>query len=115
MMISAWNKFIHTLSNERYILVNTMETRKPVLTDNFVLIQTVDNSFQEKEMNGEAINILNFLRSELKNGFITLKVNVDESQTINKIKTPNEEFNALLEESPAMKNLADEFKLSLEI
>lgn len=92
-----------------------METRKPVLTDNFVLIQTVDNSFQEKEMNGEAINILNFLRSELKNGFITLKVNVDESQTINKIKTPNEEFNALLEESPAMKNLADEFKLSLEI
>lgn len=92
-----------------------METRKPVLTDNFVLIQTVDNSFQEKEMNGEAINILNFLRSELKNGFITLKVNVDESQMINKIKTPNEEFNALLEESPAMKNLADEFKLSLEI
>lgn len=113
-MIRVWNKYMLDIQ-EKQILKNTMETCKPTLTDNYVLVQVVSNSFQEKEMLNEKLSILNFMRVELKNGNIDLQIQLSEVVENSKIMTPNEKFKKMMEEKPALALLQEKFKLELEI
>ncbi len=113
MMISAWNKYIRGI-NEKQILFNTMESCKPTLTDNYKLVQIVDNSIQEKEMLKEKVSLLNFLRVELKNGNINLEVKVAELKDTVRILTPNEKLQKLIENYPKFEALKEKYRLELD-
>lgn len=115
MMISAWNQYILNIRKERHILINTMELCKPTLEDNYLIVQKVDNSVQEKEMNEEKIDLLNFLRLHLKNGTIDLSVIVSEVSEREKILSPTDRFNKLIEENKVFEKLVKEFNLELQI
>jgi DNA polymerase-3 subunit gamma/tau len=115
MMISAWNQYIKGLAPERQILINTMESCKPTLEENYQLIQKVDNSVQEKEMNEEKIDLLNFLRVNLANGNINLTIFIAEASEREKILSPMDRFNKLMEENKEFENFVNEYQLELEI
>lgn len=115
MMISAWNQYIKGLAPERQILINTMESCKPTLEENYQLVQKVDNSVQEKEMNEEKIDLLNFLRVNLANGNINLTTIIAEVSEREKTLSPMDRFNKLMEENKEFENLVNEFQLELEI
>ena len=113
-MIAAWNKYIRTIQGKN-LLLNTMESCKPTLTDNFILVQKVDNNYQEKEMSNEAIPLVNFLRKELKNGQITLSIQLSEMTNIAKAMTPNERLKRMLQNHPALNDLREQFNLELDL
>ncbi len=113
-MIAAWNKYIRTIQGKN-LLLNTMESCKPTLTDNFILVQKVDNNYQEKEMSNEAIPLVNFLRKELKNGQITLSIQLSEMTNITKAMTPNERLKRMLQNHPALNDLREQFNLELDL
>jgi DNA polymerase-3 subunit gamma/tau len=113
MMIAAWNKYIRGI-NDKQILFNTMESCKPTLTDNYKLVQIVDNSIQEKEMLKEKVSLLNFLRVELKNGSINLEVRVAELKDTVRILTPNEKLQKLVENYPKFEALKEKYRLELD-
>ncbi len=113
-MIAAWNKYIRTIQGKN-LLMNTMESCKPTLTDNFVLVQAVDNTYQEKEMQNEATQLVNFLRKELKNGQITLTIQLSEMTNLTKAMTPNERLKRMIENHPALKELREQFNLELDL
>lgn len=113
-MIAAWNKYIRTIQGKN-LLLNTMESCKPTLTDNFILVQKVDNNYQEKEMSNEAIPLVNFLRKELKNGQITLSIQLSEMTNITKAMTPNERLKRMLQNHPALNDLREQLNLELDL
>ena len=113
-MIAAWNKYIRTIQGKN-LLLNTMESCKPTLTDNFILVQKVDNNYQEKEMSNEAIPLVNFLRKELNNGQITLSIQLSEMTNIAKAMTPNERLKRMLQNHPALNDLREQFNLELDL
>lgn len=92
-----------------------MESCKPTLTDNFILVQKVDNNYQEKEMSNEAIPLVNFLRKELKNGQLTLSIQLSEMTNITKAMTPNERLKRMLQNHPALNDLREQFNLELDL
>ena len=110
-MIMAWNKYIRTIQGKN-LLMNTMESCKPTLTANYVLVQSVDNTYQEKEMQNEANTLVNFLRKELRNGQITLSIQQSE---MNNAMTPNERLKRMTENHPALKELREQFNLELDL
>lgn len=113
-MIMAWNKYIRTIQGKN-LLMNTMESCKPTLTANYVLVQSVDNTYQEKEMQNEANILVNFLRKELRNGQITLSIQLSEMTNMTKAMTPNERLKRMTENHPALKELREQFNLELDL
>ena len=113
-MIHVWNKYIQTIT-DKTILKNTMETCKPTLSDNYRLIQSVENSYQKNEMNNELVSLLNFLRVELKNGLIELETRVKAVEENARILTPNERFKKLMETYPELAKMKDEFGLEIQL
>lgn len=113
-MIMAWNKYIRTIQGKN-LLMNTMESCKPTLTANYVLVQSVDNTYQEKEMQNEANTLVNFLRKELRNGQITLSIQLSEMTNMTKAMTPNERLKRMTENHPALKELREQFNLELDL
>lgn len=113
-MIMAWNKYIRTIQGKK-LLMNTMESCKPTLTANYVLVQSVDNTYQEKEMQNEANTLVNFLRKELRNGQITLSIQLSEMTNMTKAMTPNERLKRMTENHPALKELREQFNLELDL
>lgn len=114
-MIAVWNKYIRSIEAGRQILINTMEGHKPTLTDKFVLVQQVDNASQEKAMQEEMIDLLNFIRIELKNGKVTLNTSIVENSDTDKSLSPRDYLNQEMEANPALKDVIQEFKFEIEM
>lgn len=114
-MIAVWNKYIRGIEAGRQILINTMEGHKPTLCDKFVLVQQVDNASQEKAMQEEMIDLLNFLRIELKNGKVTLNTSIVETSDTDKSLSPRDYLNQEMEANPALKDVIQEFKFEIEM
>lgn len=113
-MIRVWNKYIQTIS-DKTILKNTMETCKPTLQENNHLVQSVENTYQQNEMNAELISILNYMRIELRNGTIELEIRVKAMEENVRVLTPNERFKKLTETYPELSKLKEEMGLELHL
>ena len=113
-LISCWNKYIRTIPDEKQVLKNTMELCKPTLEADYTLKQLVDNSFQEEEMKKERIDLLNFLRIELKNGKIDLVIKINDTPAVERILTPTMRLEKILENNPSLKRFKEKYKLELK-
>ncbi len=114
MMISAWNRYIRNIDSGRQVLKNTMESCKPTIEGDTMLVQTVANSFQENEMLNERVDLLNFLRVELKNGKIDITIKLCEISEAERILSPKEKLNLMIESHPRLGDFVKEFSLELD-
>ena len=72
---------------------------------------TLTNPLQEDLLNGFRHELLQFLRSELKNTQLRLEVQVVKDAPQKKLYTPHEKFNYLLEKYPGLQELKDRLGL----
>ncbi len=89
---------------------------KPVLQSDNVLVITVGNSVLEKELSERRNMLLEYLREELKNDFITLQVIVTEqvSET-KKYMNDREKLDAMAAQNPNVNKLRDQLNLDLDL
>lgn len=73
----------------------------------------LDNKSQLEEMGARLADIHEYLRKKLKNGLIELSFEVIKNQKQRKAFTPEEKFNKLAEENPALLQLKREFDLDV--
>ncbi len=73
----------------------------------------LDNKSQLEEMGVRLADIHEYLRKKLKNGLIELSFEVIKNQKQRKAFTPEEKFNKLAEENPALIQLKREFDLDI--
>ena len=110
---NAWAEYALMLKEKkRNNLFSTLNKRKPVLKENFVIEFSVDNSLQAEEINKEKSELLAFLKMKLNNKLITIKPEVLESKNKpDEAYTPVEKFRKMAEKNPALDTLRKQFDL----
>jgi DNA polymerase-3 subunit gamma/tau len=90
----------------------TSVTPRVISPGNFEI--TVSNKVQEKDFRDERPNVLNFLRTTLKNFSIEVNAKVEESTVVRKPYTSLEKFQHMAAKNPQLIDLKNKFNLDFD-
>ena len=112
-LIQYWDKYAEAIE-EKVHLKNTMINCKPVLSDKFNFEVKVYNPVQKEELISNSLDLLKFLRTQLKNDMVQMTVRIDENIEKKKVYTSTEKFKFLNHINPLLSKLIDEFDLTID-
>lgn len=112
-LVHYWDAYASAIDKKVY-LKNTMINCKPALQDNYYFEVCVHNPGQQDELTNNCIDILGFLRMQLKNTRIQMRVRIDETNQKHLAYTSAEKYEHLLNINPVLAKLKDEFNLTLD-
>ena len=116
LLEEKWNQFAELRKKEGKMgLHTTMTKTRPILNDDFSIEFIIDSEVQKIEFQTESQLLLDFLRSELKNGLIQLNLQITESKSPKLTQlTSRERFFQMAEENPDLHNFKEVFDLDIE-
>jgi DNA polymerase-3 subunit gamma/tau len=91
-----------------------MTKRKPVLHADKTVTLDVDNAVQESDWNSEGADIHGYLRKELNNSSITIKLNVLKTKEDRKPYTSMEKFKRMAEKNPSIEKFRKQLNLDID-
>lgn len=112
-LIRVWDAYAASIDKKVY-LKNTMINCKPVLQENYFFEVGVHNPGQQDELSNGCVDLLNYLRVQLKNTRIQMRVRIIEANEKHLAYTSTEKFEHLLSVNPVLGKLKDEFNLTLD-
>ena len=112
-LVHYWDAYASTIDKKVY-LKNTMINCKPTLQDHYYFEVCVHNPGQQDELTNNCIDILSYLRMQLKNTRIQMRVRIDETNQKHLAYTSAEKYEHLLNINPVLAKLKDEFNLTLD-
>ena len=112
-LVHYWDAYASAIDKKVY-LKNTMINCKPALQDNYCFEVCVHNPGQQDELTNNCIDILSYLRMQLKNTRIQMRVRIDETNQKHLAYTSTEKYEHLLNINPVLAKLKDEFNLTLD-
>jgi len=114
-LMSKWNAFAIQLKERgRHTLYVTLTKRKPELKENYLLKVTIDNEIQNIELEEERSNLLTFLRQELNNYGIQLKIELNKVDDSVKHLSSKDKFMKMADKNPALHELRERLNLDIE-
>ncbi len=109
-----WNDFVKKIENDgRKLLASSLSTDIPKLTNENTIWIELPNDTMKKEVEREKYDLMEYLRTNLNNHFITLKITVNEQVSKKFAFTPEEKYEKLREKNPAIDLLRKTFDLDL--
>jgi len=87
---------------------------KPELKENYLFDVGVQNPEQQDDLSSSCIDILQYLRTHLKNNHIQMSTHLIETEEGHLPFTASEKYNYLLQINPMLEKLKDEFNLSFD-
>jgi DNA polymerase III subunit gamma/tau len=111
----VWLYYTESIAQQYPNFYSILSTRKPQLKENFAIELTIDNRAQELTIKERRGDLLDFLRSELRNQKIQLETNLVESVSQSKPYTAEDKYRAMAEKNPALKALRESLDLELEL
>ena len=113
---TAWGNLCNYLEQKgKFSLFSTLSYRKPLLKNNFVLEFCIDNTVQKEEIESEKMNLLGFLRKELRNFSISLETIITVDDRERKPYTAGDKFKRMSEKNPSIIKLKQLFDLDLDL
>ncbi len=113
-MQQHWSDFVHGLEKDgRKILASNLNTDLPKLLDNGIIWIELPNGTMKKEIEREQNDLISFLRKNLNNHGINLKITVNEETAKRFAFTPEEKYQKLRDKNPAIDLLRKTFDLDL--
>ena len=108
----AWLRFTKKIPTET-VLVQTMYLCMPQMLDATTFEVVVDNRAQMDKLNGRGADLMAFLRTELRNTHLEMRIREREREERQKALSPGERFVMLAEKNPELNRLKDIFGLEL--
>ena len=108
----AWLRFTKNIPTET-VLVQTMYLCMPQMLDATTFEVVVDNRAQMDKLNGRGADLMAFLRTELRNTHLEMRIREREREERQKAFSPGERFVMLAEKNPELNRLKDIFGLEL--
>ena len=108
----AWLRFTKKIPTET-VLVQTMYLCMPQMLDATTFEVVVDNRAQMDKLNGRGADLMAFLRTELRNTHLKMRIREREREERQKAFSPGERFVMLAEKNPELNRLKDIFGLEL--
>lgn len=114
-LLRFWNTYAAKMKNEGKINIFTIMTSYPprLLPDNVIELD-IENKLQEDLLQAEKVDLLNFLRTELKNFSIDLQTKLLEQTQKKRLYTSNEKYQHMLEKNPNLEEFRKRFNLDLD-
>jgi DNA polymerase-3 subunit gamma/tau len=114
-LYAAWDKAIPLIFKHSDNLQSSLKNRKPELKEDFLIGVIADNKVIENEIELKTSELLAFLREELNNDFIQLKVKLaDIKEQKEKAYFPDEIYRKMVDNNPEVKNLRDQLDLEID-
>ena len=110
---TAWTQFAQSIEKEVH-LKHTMLNCEPKLLDPHLFEVVVHNPAQQDELLQKTLSILSFIRRQLRNDHVQLRVRIEEGNQKQIAVTSAEKFALLLKINPALGKLKEEFDLKLD-
>jgi len=115
-MEEALLRFAELKKADSAMFYSALTSYKTILQPDNVILITVGNTVLEKELNERRNLLLEFLRNELKNDFITMQVTVTEQPLeTNKYMNDSDKLNAMALQNPNVNKLRDQLNLELDL
>ncbi len=111
-LLHEWKAYAESIPEEHH-LKNTMLNCLPDLLNRDTFEVVVNNPVQEQRLLDNAVNIMPFLRKNLRNTQVQMKVRVTVENEKKLGFTSLEKFNLMVEQNESVKRLKDEFGLEL--
>lgn len=111
-LINEWKAYADGLIEEHH-LKNTMINCLPSLLENNIFEVVVNNPMQEQRLLEYRMDILNRLKSKLRNTQIQMQIRISEDNEKKLAFTPHEKLTLMMEENESLRRLKDEFGLEL--
>ena len=110
---TAWTQFAQSIEKEVH-LKHTMLNCEPKLLDPHLFEVVVHNPAQQDELLQKTLSILSYIRKQLRNNHVQLRVRIEEGNQKQIAVTSAEKFALLLKINPALGKLKEEFDLKLD-
>ena len=107
----CWNIYYNNkIQNKEFNMASLLKLSKPIKINNDIKY-TVMSDINKKELEGELPKLLNYIRNSLKNDFIEVQINSNNSIKKNVLFTPSEKFEKLIEINPSLEILRKKLDL----
>ncbi len=114
-LLRFWNAYAAKMKNDGKINIFTIMTSYPPrLLPDYVIELDIENKLQEDLLHTEKVELLNFLRTELKNFSIDLQTKLLEQIQKKRLYTSNEKYQHMLEKNPNLEEFRKRFNLDLD-
>ena len=110
----VWMAYAETFKVQSPDFYITLTSRMPEVKEDLTIELTIDNVVQEKELNDRKMDMLTFLREQLKNSKMQLQTVLNKNPENIKPFTPQEKFKKMNEKNPNLKKLKDKFDLEID-
>ncbi len=113
-LIEKWHLFSDKMGGKPRVF-NTLTSKDPKLEESNIASFVVDNNLQEEKIKEIKNELLGFLKAELNNNTIDLKLIIsDKEEENNKLYTAEDKYKHMLSKNEKLNNLKQEFNLDLE-
>ncbi len=113
-MQKQWSDYVHKLDKAgRKILASNLSIDQPKLLGGSTIWIQLPNTTMKKEIEREQSGLLDFLKAQLNNYHISLKISVNEEHAKQLAYTPEEKYEKLRKKNPEIDLLRKEFDLDL--
>lgn len=112
-LVDTWREYANKLQEEKW-LKNTMLLYSPKKISDSLFEVTVNTAINKEYLENNRGDILNWLKKELRNDFVEMKVEVSEEIINNKPFTPQEIFQEMISQNPALQKLRDDLGLEIK-
>ncbi|MCK0156920.1 DNA polymerase III subunit gamma/tau [Cellulophaga sp. F20128] len=109
-----WSAFVDKIEAEgQRILASNLHSDVPKLKERTIICIQLPNDTMKKEVEREKYELMEHLKKELNNHFLSLEITVNEEAIKKFAFTPEEKYNKLREKNPVIDLLRQEFDLGL--
>lgn len=114
-LVRCWDAYVESgVIDKKVYLKNTMINCKPVLQEDYFFEVGVHNPGQQDELSNGCVDLLNYLRVQLRNTRIQMRVRIIETNEKHLAYTATEKYEHLLRVNPVLGKLKEEFNLTLD-
>ncbi len=113
-MQKHWDDFVAKIDADgRKILASNLHADVPKLRNDHTIWIELPNNTMKKEVERDQYDLIVYLKQQLNNHFINLKITVNEEAAKKYAFTPQEKYDKLREKNPVIDKLRQEFDLDL--
>ena len=113
-LLNSWKKFQElTIKKGRKNLASILSISQPQIFEENKLTYTLTNNTNKLELEKSKLELVKFLKKDLKNDSISLEINVNKLKEKKFVFTPGDKYEKLKKINPNIEILRKEFKLNL--
>ncbi|MGM9688288.1 MAG: DNA polymerase III subunit gamma/tau [Alloprevotella sp.] len=112
-LLYYWHRYANQLPREDSAIAGRMRNMNPKLLSNYEVEVLVENNMVEQYMRSKQIDLMNYLRTNLRNDYIILRFTLAQEEGQQRTFSRLEQLNELLNRSAALTMLKKELSLEL--